>query len=131
MNLFDKGNLTVDNFDLNYELSGKLEQVIPLFWNPEFGRVLMVEYTDYMVLYDCSFSGWDVFDFTTDQLHIYTRTGTLTDAHRTTIITDITARMPSFNLVNLEKILTKDCLELTLWSQIGKAFSDPEYFWRK
>ena len=98
--------------------------------NHSFYKVLDTDYNTYAIVYQCTENYPKFLNFRNDDVHIFSRSDTVKDADLSTW--KITAETKvAGTKARFEDLIIKECLPVSYSSQIGKMFTDPDYFFRK
>ena len=100
------------------------------FFNNEWYVVLDTDYTSYAIVYECSTNEPKFLNYRNDDIHIFTRSETVTDANMSSYKAKSEAKL-SGSTARFETLEQKSCLPKSYFSKVNEMFTDPKKFFRK
>ena len=80
INPWQNGNVMAEEFTLSYDTSGVLKDSLLYLLSTNKYKVINTDYTTYAVVYECTRDVAHPLNFSNDNVHIFTRSETITDA---------------------------------------------------
>ena len=127
-----KSGMSVQNWSFDYNSSGSLTTKTLGVISSDKYKVLDTDNTSYAVVYECTKDPYHILNYSNDNVHIFTRSETVTDANLTTYKTTAETKMGISGFASgFETLISSKCLSSSYIGKITEAFSNPDQFWRK
>mmetsp|Transcript_8116 Transcript_8116/g.9711 ORF Transcript_8116/g.9711 Transcript_8116/m.9711 type:complete len:185 (-) Transcript_8116:69-623(-) len=129
-NPLQNGAFVADDYTLTADSSGKLSYKSLFFINNDWYSVLDTDYTTYAIVYECSSNNPKFLNYRNDDIHIFTRSETATDADMVAYKATAEAKKVG-SAARFETLEQKSCLPKSYVSKVNEMFTDPKKFFRK
>ena len=130
INPWRNGDVMAEDFTLTYDTSGVLKNSLLSVINTNRYKVINTDYTTYAVVYECTRDVSRPLNFANDNVHIFSRSETVTDANLTTW-KNLAEAAVSGSSAKFETLKQTGCLATSYTSRISELFSNPTNFFRK
>ena len=114
---------------LDHNTSGQLTYKQWFFLTRNQYTVMETDYNTYAILHECTTNGPAFLNYRNDDVHILTRSETVTSGDLDTY--KATANAAITDLRAFEDIEQKTCLPQSWRTKFGQLFTNPDQFWRK
>ena len=129
-NPLQSGTNRVQSYSLSTTSSGVMTYKSYLVINNTFYQVLDTDYTNYAIVYECTKNYPRFLNFRNDDVHILTRTESVTDANLLTYKTTAESKVTG-SKARFEDLSQTQCLRTGYSTKISEMFTDPDNFFRK
>ena len=129
-NPFQNGAPISQDYTIEATSSGLLSYKTLYFIDTEWYTVVDSDYSTYAIVYECTSNDPKFLNYKNDDMHILTRSETVTASDLTSYKSKAEAKL-SGSTARFETIEHKTCLASSYFNKINQMFTDPKTFFRK
>ena len=130
INPWRRGDIMSEDFTLSYDTSGTLKNTLLYALSTNRYKVIATDNTTYAVVYECTKDASRPLNYSNDNVHIFSRSETVTTANLTTWKATAEAAVTGSS-AKFETLKQTGCLATSYTTRISELFSNPTNFFRK
>ena len=124
------GRYVAETHSLNYDSSGVMTYKTAFVINNTHYQVLDTDNTTYAIVYQCTRNYPKLLNFRNDDVHIFTRSESVTDATLDGYMDTAETKVPG-SKARFETLIQTQCVGTAYRTKMTEMFTDPDNFFRK
>ena len=130
-NPLQNGQIHGESYSLSYDDSGEFKHKKLIVLDQTLYNVIETDYTNYAIVYECTRNFPFILNYTEDNIHIFTRSETVTADDLTTYKNAAVALITSKSTGDFEDLTSGRCTPADYTAKLNELFTDPDNFFRK